>query len=52
MIGLVLDAKYRKQQSLAEEDEDEEENSEDENEDESDDENERGFKKSYPNQGK
>lgn len=51
MIGLVLDAKYRKQHSLAEEDEDEE-NSEEENEDQSDDENQRGYKKSYPNQGK
>lgn len=50
MIGLVLDTKYRKHMSLAEEDEDEDDNTEDESE--SDDENDRGYKKSFANQGK
>lgn len=48
MIGLVLDAKYRKNLSTAEEDE--EENTEDEQE--SDDENDRSYKKSYQYQGR
>lgn len=49
MIGLVLDAKYRKDLSHIEEDGDDDD--ETENEDEDDDENERGFKKSFANQG-
>lgn len=48
VIGLVLDAKYRKNHSLLEEEDDD--NTEDEEEDD-DDENDRGFKKSFANQG-
>lgn len=53
VIGLVLDAKYRKNLSIAEEDEDDtgSEDGDKDDDDDSDDENERGYKKSFASQG-
>lgn len=50
VIGLVLDDKYGKELSQVEEDDDDD--NEEEEKDDTDDENERGYKKSYRNEGK